>query len=190
MKEQSEFNSRLAPLFPKSRYAVFLGLGFLGAAVDLVSKELVFAWRGLPGEQEPYWIVDGYVGIETAVNIGALFGLGSGFGKVFAAFSVIAGIGIIIWLFRYRAASSLWLTFTMGLVLAGILGNLYDRLGFWFDPATMRPEWSSGVRDWILFRYQQYTWPNFNIADSCLVIGAAMLAWHSFTAPDEHVSKG
>ncbi len=61
------------------------------------------------------------------------------------------------------------------LVMGGIGGNLYDRLGLWWKPG-MPEAWKSGVRDWILFRYQTYTWPNFNIADSCLVIGAFLLA--------------
>jgi signal peptidase II len=36
------------------------------------------------------------------------------------------------------------------------------------------------VRDWILLRYGQFTWPNFNIADSLLVVGTGMLLWSGF----------
>jgi len=152
-----------------------------GAALDLWTKQAVFAWRGLPGQLPPWWLIEGYVGIETAVNEGALFGMGAGLGIVFAALSILAGVGIIIWLARYRAIASWWLTVALGCVMSGIFGNLYDRLGMWYQPGYP-PEWRSGVRDWILFRYQEYTWPNFNIADSMLVAGAIMLALHSFTA--------
>jgi signal peptidase II len=122
------------------------------------------------------------VGIETAVNIGALFGMGAGFGWFFATASMVAAIAILVWLFCFRAASSLWLTIALGCVMGGIMGNLYDRLGMWYKPG-MPSEWRSGVRDWILLKYGEYTWPNFNIADSLLVCGAIMLAWHSFTGP-------
>ena len=70
----------------------------------------------------------------------------------------------------------------LGCVLAGIAGNLYDRLGLWHQP-HLPDAWQSAVRDWILLRYGEHTWPNFNIADSLLVSGAAILAWHSFRAP-------
>lgn len=161
-------------------------MAVFGAIADLWTKQFVFRWLGLPGQKEPWWLIPDYVGIETAVNIGALFGMGAGYGWFFAGLSVVACIGILIWLFRYRAINDHWLAFAMGCVTAGILGNLYDRVGLWYRPG-MPLEWQSGVRDWILFRYGEFTWPNFNIADSLLVCGAIMLAWHSFrTAPAQH----
>ncbi len=156
----------------------FTSLAIFGCAADLVTKESVFRWRGLPGELPPWWLWENYVGIETAVNEGALFGMGAGFGFVFAILSIVAAIGIVVWLFLFGAARSFWLSCALGLVMGGIGGNLYDRLGLWWKPG-MPETWKSGVRDWILFRYQTYTWPNFNIADSCLVIGAFLLAIHS-----------
>ena len=160
---------------PKSRYVLFLFLGIFGTAADLLSKQFVFSWRGLPGELPPWWVIEPYVGIETAVNQGALFGLGQGKGWLFAILSVVALVGICTWLFVYKACLSRWITVTMGLVVGGILGNLYDRLAI---PALPVP-YRGGVRDWILFRYQDYVWPNFNIADSLLVAGAIMLAVHT-----------
>lgn len=164
------------------RWVLFTTLVIGGTVADLWTKQWVFSWRGLPGELPPWWIVEPYFGIETAVNPGALFGMGAGWGKLFAALSVVAAVAIVIWLSKFRAITSLWLVIALGCVTGGILGNLYDRLGMW-NPPLERPEWQSGVRDWILFRYQQYTWPNFNIADSLLVCGAIMLAIHSLTTP-------
>jgi signal peptidase II len=83
----------------------------------------------------------------------------------------------------------LWLTVTLGLVTGGILGNLYDRLNLHRLPVPF----AGGVRDWILLRYGQYTWPNFNIADSLLVAGAIMLAVYSLflaDAPGDSVGPG
>lgn len=169
-----------------ARYLIFFSLAIGGCALDLWTKQAVFDWRGPPGHKPTYWIIDGYFGIETAVNIGAVFGIGAGRGPLFALLSVVAAIGIFLWLFRFRASKSLWLTVALGCVMGGIFGNLYDRLGFWYEP-WMDPRWKSGVRDWILWQASnEWRWPNFNIADSLLVIGAVMLVWHSlFLVPEE-----
>ena len=108
-------------------------------------------------------------------------GLGQGFGLLFGAVSIIAAVGIVLWLFVFNACRSHWLTFALGLISGGIFGNLYDRLGF----HGLQDQYSGGVRDWILLRYGTYTWPNFNIADSLLVVGAIMLAIYSFSNPEE-----
>jgi signal peptidase II len=158
---------------------MFWGVALLGCAADLLSKHWIFAWRGWPRANNEWWLWEPFVGIETAVNTGALFGMGGGHGRLFAALSVVAALGILGWLFAAGAARDRWLTLALACVMAGILGNLYDRLGFWYQPG-MDPSWRSAVRDWILFRYGDYTWPNFNIADSLLVCGAGMLIWHAF----------
>ncbi|WP_145269509.1 signal peptidase II [Planctomycetes bacterium SV_7m_r] len=176
--ERQDASSRTEPSLLK-RGVLFLSLAVLGGGLDLYTKQAIFAWRGLPGEKDIWWVWEPYFGIETAVNIGALFGVGAGKGTLFAAISILAAIGVIVWLFVFRGARSLWLTWAMGLVGGGIIGNLYDRLGLWWD-ATMNPEWKSGVRDWVLWRInEQWTWPNFNIADSLLVVGAGMLLYQS-----------
>ena len=176
-------NPVISPRMPSSRAILFLSLALVGGIADLWSKAVIFSWRGLPGQKDIWWIVDGYFGFETAVNIGAVFGLGAGKGTLFAAFSVVAAIGIGIWLFWFKAAISLWLTTALGLITGGIIGNLYDRLGLWWEP-YYPVEWQSGVRDWILFQVPGVPffdpWPNFNIADSLLVVGAGMLLYQSF----------
>jgi signal peptidase II len=163
---------------PSSHFAIFGFLLVAGAAADLLSKQWVFAWRGLPQQMPPWWLIEPYVGIETAVNQGE--------GWLFASLSMLALVGICVWLFVFRAAESKWLLVAMGMVTGGIIGNLYDRLGIPALPGELK----GGVRDWILFRYQEYVWPNFNIADSLLVIGAVMLAIHSlFLSPAQQKNK-
>lgn len=167
------------------RWLVFGSAAALGTSIDLITKQWVFASRGLPGQLPPWWLLEPYVGIETAVNPGALFGLGAGWGSLFAALSVLAAVAIIVWLHKFRAIDSWWLVIALACVMGGIFGNLYDRLGLWNPPPEM-PQWSSGVRDWILIQYNaKYVWPNFNIADSLLVCGAIMLAAHSFWMPPQ-----
>jgi signal peptidase II len=172
---------------------LFAALAVLGATADLWTKSAVFSWRGLPGEQDVWWIIDHFFGIETAVNIGAVFGVGAGKGTLFAAFSIVAAVGIVIWLFWFKAAQSLWLTWALGLISGGIIGNLYDRLGMWWQ-AGYPEQWQSGVRDWILVRVEGVPlldpWPNFNIADSLLVVGAGMLLYQTFFPGDRDEGNG
>jgi signal peptidase II len=89
----------------------------------------------------------------------------------------------MIWLFWYKQATDRWLTMSMGLISAGILGNLYDRLGFGYR-IEYPLETKYNVRDFIHFRLDGVRfldpWPNFNIADSMLVCGAIMLILHAF----------
>jgi signal peptidase II len=73
----------------------------------------------------------------------------------------------------------------MGLISAGIIGNLYDRLAFhqlrWLDDGFHQPETPIyAVRDWILVMIGTYHWPNFNLADSYLVCGVILLAIYAF----------
>lgn len=171
---------------PWHRYAVYFSIAVVGCLVDLLTKAWVFEWRGVPRAGNVWWLVKGYVGIETSLNEGALFGMGAGYGLVFAGLSVVAAVGILYWLFIAGAAHDLWLTIALGAVSGGIFGNLYDRLGLWNHPDG---NWHGEVRDWILLCYGQHTWPNFNIADSLLVCGAAMLVCHAFFAKDPAKKK-
>src|SRR4029077_2279204 len=104
------------------------------------------------------------------VNHGALFSLGGQFktdaNHFFAGVSVLAALGIIVWGARRATATDKWLCAALGLILAGTLGNLYDRVIF------------GGVRDFLYFYYIE--WPVFNIADCCLVVGAFLLLVQAF----------
>jgi signal peptidase II len=175
---------------PLSRYLAFLTIAGVGLGIDLWTKYAVFAWRGMPRHGNEWWIWENVFGIETALNPGALFGMGAGRSGLFSVLSVIALVGIVYWLFLGKAARDWLLTIALSMISGGILGNLYDRLGLWggtdANGATIH-----AVRDWILFAYGGYElpwlgerWPNFNIADSLLVCGAGVLIWHAFTATD------
>lgn len=173
---------------PWSRYAVFLALTCAGLAADLVTKAWVFSWPTPLGEI--YWIVPGYFGFQSSLNEGALFGMGQGQVGVFAAISIVAAIAIPVWLFVWRAARDWWLAITLGLVMGGVLGNLYDRLGLpglrWAYPEERIGEPVYAVRDWILIQASDaWRWPNFNIADSLLVAGAILLFLRAWCEPSE-----
>jgi signal peptidase II len=171
------------------RYAVFAAIAVVACALDLLTKQWVFAWRGMPQRDNAYWIIEPYFGFETSCNPGALFGMGAGYSHLFALLSVVAAVGIVVWLSWGQAIRDRWLVVALGLVMGGIFGNLYDRLGLWHY-AGMPEVWRNNVRDWILFQYpapwqnwQLVPWPNFNIADMCLVVGAGILVMHAFLTP-------
>jgi signal peptidase II len=120
--------------------------------------------------------------------------MGQGKFVYFAMLSIAAAIAIPVWLFWFRAARDAWLTFALGCVMGGVLGNLYDRLGLsgnsWFGPGNAAPEAVHAVRDWILWQANDHwRWPNFNIADSLLVCGVAILLLHAFLHPDSPAGK-
>jgi signal peptidase II len=77
------------------------------------------------------------------------------------------------------------LLIALGLVVGGIIGNLYDRLGVpgltWHAPLDRVGQPVLAVRDWIHVTLPGVIdWPIFNLADSWLVIGAGMLLVSSF----------
>jgi len=141
-------------------------------------KEVIEGWFRLTAEFDPFhppcdcsinrlqtWSAP----LMPRVNHGALFGLGGqhkgSANQVFAAISLIAATGIIIWSFRQSTAADGWLCTALGLILGGTLGNLYDRIVF------------NGVRDFLYF--YKIDWPVFNFADCCLVVGAGILLVHA-----------
>lgn len=179
-RSDRSFSLRSSTALPISRYLLYFGLAIGGGAADLISKEAVFSWRGPEDFQRVHWLIEDYVGIETNINPGALFGMGAGYSGLFAGLSIVAGLGILAWLFLFGGARDRWLTTALGMVTGGILGNLYDRLGLW-DASQLPAEHQQGVRDWILWCYTlEHKWPNFNIADVLLVTGAIMLGLHAF----------
>ncbi|MDR2705771.1 MAG: signal peptidase II [Planctomycetaceae bacterium] len=178
------------------RILFFVAIVGVGVTADLATKSWVFQAIGIPGEyrkiEEPellgvYWIWRDVLGFQTSLNQGALFGIGQGQVVWLTLFSFIFLTGILIWII-YSAWKSRFLILTLGLIVSGIIGNLYDRLGLhglqWHNGEPIY-----GVRDWILVMLGSYPWPNFNIADSMLVCGAILLAIHSFFITDIDVKK-
>jgi signal peptidase II len=163
---------------PSSRYILFATLALVGFIADLVTKAWAFQIPQLRAGEVLWWW-DGHVGIQLSRNWGGVFGIAQGKYWLFAALSALALVAIPVWLFPFRAARDLWLTIAFGLVMGGVLGNLYDRAGMsgdgWKPQGEVRDA-THAVRDWILWQVDdKRRWPNFNIADSLLVVGAGLL---------------
>jgi len=158
----------------------FAALATAAAAADLVTKSAAFAGLGMPGSGRRVELVPGILSLETNLNEGALFGLGQGFSRVFAVVSVIAIAGIVALVARPATRQDPWLVGALGLIVGGIVGNLFDRLGLpglaWHAPPDRVGEPVRAVRDWIHFQLPGVIdWPIFNLADSWLVAGAGLL---------------
>lgn len=124
--------------------------------------------RALPGDLLDFRLV---------LNHGAVFGLGQQRRPVFIAFTavaVVAAVGVFGWWTTQRAR---WAHVGIALVLAGGLGNLYDRLAFGAvrDFLHMTPRWNLpfGLR-WPGGSGELFPWV-FNVADVLLLTGMALL---------------
>jgi signal peptidase II len=158
----------------------FLVLAAVAAGVDLVTKSIAFARLGMPGTGERHDLVAGVLMLETNLNEGALFGMGQGLGLAFAGVSLLAIAGIVAMMAKQTTRDDLILVTALGLIVGGIIGNLYDRLGLpglaWHAPAERLGEPVRAVRDWIHFVLPGVIdWPIFNLADTWLVIGAGLI---------------
>ncbi|MBQ7030478.1 MAG: signal peptidase II [Thermoguttaceae bacterium] len=177
-----------------SRLLLFFAIAALFCALDLGTKHWIFERLGRPGESDVWWLIPDVFGLQTSLNQGALFGIGQGQIPLFVTLSCVAFVGIVGWVWA-DSTRSVFLASTLGLITAGILGNLWDRVGLhrmrwsdfdadvWGCPSEMVGEPIYAVRDWILVMLGDYPWPNFNIADSCLVCGAILIGLYALFTP-------
>jgi signal peptidase II len=159
---------------------LFWAIALGGTAFDLATKAMIFERVG-PPPAPAVTIVPHILELHTSQNTGALWGFGSHLpqsSKVFAALSVIAAILICYWLFFMGAASSTVLTVALALIMAGALGNCYDRLAF------------GHVRDFVHFHVDAigFDCAIFNFADNMLVAGAITLVLYALRPDHRHSS--
>jgi signal peptidase II len=140
----------------------------IGTGLDLWTKSLAFSKLTLHGDA--YTVIPGWLDFEIVINRGAVFGLGQGARILFIAVSV----GAILFLsYLFATSGKRWVyQILLGLLLAGVLGNLYDRvtLGYVRDMIHALPGWKNFF-PWV-----------FNVADSCLCAGVALMLIYSMVA--------
>jgi signal peptidase II len=136
-------------------------------ALDQLTKRLVLKSIS---PYEARVIVPDFFSLVNVPNTGAAFGSFRGNNTFFIVISVIAFAVVMFLLVRHRPPDALR-DVSLALLLAGILGNLTDRL------------LHGHVVDFLLFNlHVRYAdpWPAFNVADSCISIAVVFFILHSF----------
>lgn len=155
--------------------SVIIAAGVLAA--DQVTKWLAQTYlTRLPDQSVP--IIDDLVRLTYVANRGAAFGILQNQ----TVFFVVIGVGVIAVIvasYRYFPVNGVLLNLALGLQLGGAVGNLVDRVrhGFVVDfiDVALRRAGSSSM---------PLEWPVFNLADSAIVIGVGILAFHLMRAPE------
>lgn len=155
-------------------WARFALVAVLGLTIDLYTKWLAFdrlllGWRD---EHRPeslvYQFIPGWLHFELTANPGALFGMGAGKRYVFIAVSIIALLFLLNLFLRSKPTQWVY-QIILGMLLAGVMGNMYDRIfhGYVRDMIHALP--AHGLWPWI-----------FNVADILLCTGVGLVLIHGF----------
>jgi signal peptidase II len=149
---------------PNMKFILFFSLPLY--ALDQLTKQLVL--RSI-NPYDAHIIVPDFFSLVNVTNTGAAFGSFRGNNTFFVIISIIALVVVTVLLVRHRRSDP-WRDVSLALLLAGILGNLTDRLLY------------GHVIDFLLFnlhiRYAD-PWPAFNVADSCISIAVVLFIIHS-----------
>jgi signal peptidase II len=127
---------------------------------DQVSKALLLGLVGPGSGRKSLEIVGPWLELEYAQNRGAAFGLFPHLGSLVTVTAIVILFGLV-WQFARERQPQWWQIVATGAIVGGALGNLVDRthLGYVVDFIAVGP------------------WPNFNVADSAVTIGALLLCW-------------
>jgi signal peptidase II len=188
-------------------WAILLIVTILGTATDLWSKSWAFAnvarapvvidreavlaaRHGLGAMTPPdrMTAIPGVLDFTLVLNPGAVFGIGAGQRMFFAVFTGLA-ICFALWVFARWTRPRDWSAHAgLGLLLAGGLGNLYDRLVYAcvrdFIHPLPRLELPWGLRWPGNGSNEVWPWVS-NVADLYLIIGIGLILWHSWRHPPE-----
>lgn len=151
------------------RIGLLVAVALTGLALDILTKVLVVANLD---PQVPVQVPGGFLQLRLLRNAGAAFSLATGMTWLLSVVAVIVVAAIIRMARRLRSAG--W-AIGLGLVLAGALGNLVDRV--FRAPGPLRGH----VVDFLALVHDgRSIWPVFNVADSCIVCGGILLVLLAF----------
>ncbi|HYJ18498.1 MAG TPA: signal peptidase II [Burkholderiales bacterium] len=153
--------------------AGWLGLSALIIVLDQVSKAMILASIELGRQVE---VLPPVFSLVLTYNRGAAFSFlatEAGWQRYFFILIAIGASALIIYMMTRHKADR-FLCFALALVLGGAIGNLIDRV------------LHGAVVDFLLFRWPGgpalfNPWPAFNLADSCISVGAVLLIFDSFS---------
>lgn len=144
---------------PPRRRGLFVAVALAAYAVDVGTK--VWAVHALDdGVTRP--LVGELLQLHLTRNPGAAFSTGTGYTYVFSLLAMVATVVVTVVARRVRSAG--WAV-ALGLLLAGVSGNLTDRL--LRDPGPLHGH----VVDFLMLPH----WPIFNVADICIDVAAGLI---------------
>ncbi len=142
---------------------IIFSILFIILALDIVTKHLAYIFlRPL----HSLAIINDFIHLTYVENKGAAFGFLAEISFRFRTpfFILVSLIAImLIGIFYFKTEGSTWFHLGLLFILGGAIGNLIDRLRQGF------------VIDFLDFHWYQYHWPAFNVADTVICIGAAIL---------------
>ncbi|MFB5266230.1 signal peptidase II [Paenibacillus enshidis] len=139
---------------------IYYVVAFIVFLLDQGTKYLI-ATRMELGETIP--VIGSFFQITSHRNQGAAFGILQGQRELFIVITVVVVIAIIWYLRKTVRNGQKLLPFGLSLVLGGAIGNFLDRAI------------AGEVVDFARFNFGSYTFPIFNIADSAIVVGVAII---------------
>ena len=149
---------------PPRRVAVLIAVAPLALALDIITKALMVAnQEGKP----PIRILGGLIYLDVIRNSGAAFSMATGMTWVLTLIAIAVVVALVIVAPRLRSTG--W-AIGLGLVLAGALGNLLDRI--FRSPGPLRGHVVDFVS--VFGPYAKY-FAVFNVADSCICVGGALI---------------
>lgn len=147
---------------------ITLAVAVLVVLADRLSKMWVLKTIPLYSEVAPVPALYPYFSFLHSANTGVAFGLFQGGSFIFTLIAGIAVVAIAIYSFR-SSAQSLLMSVSLGLMLGGAAGNLWDRLAY------------GAVVDFIKVQASDaWVFPMFNLADSSIVVGTILLILYFF----------
>jgi signal peptidase II len=134
--------------------------------IDQVSKALIAGNVAINSSIE---VIPNFFHLVHVRNKGAIFGFFSQSATtwvfILLTLASFAALGLVVFYFFKTPPREKFLTLALSLILAGALGNLIDRI--------MR----GSVIDFLDFSVKSWHWPSFNVADSCITVGALLLVF-------------
>jgi signal peptidase II len=152
---------------------VFSTTALVGLLVDQATKAFVVS-RLAHGIDE-WTIIPSWFSLVHARNSGAAFSTFEGQLPLFLIVTRIA-VPVILDLVRRQPPADRFLPFTLGLTLAGVLGNGVDRVLRGGEVVDFLKVYAGKepLQSWFVERVGTYVWPIFNVADSLLVVGLVL----------------
>ncbi|OHC69265.1 MAG: signal peptidase II [Rhodocyclales bacterium RIFCSPLOWO2_02_FULL_63_24] len=150
--------------------SAILGRWLALAALVLVLDQASKAWVLASFRLMESLAVTSFFNLVLVFNSGAAFSFLAGAGGWQKWFFVVLALAISLWLLNLlrKHAGERLLPMALALILGGAIGNVIDRLRF------------DAVVDFLDFHLAGYHWPAFNVADSAITVGVALMLWHQF----------